>query len=102
MRTSVQLAVMSAVVACSCSIGAAAAAPAEGDFYVATDGRDDGPGTAERPFASVARARDAAREKIAAGLAGDVTVLVRGGTYFLAEPLVFTADDSGTEQHAVT
>ncbi len=93
-----------AVVAVSCGwlVQADAAEPPEGDFYVAPDGQDDGPGTAERPFATVARARDAVREKIAAGLEADVTVLIRGGTYFLERPLAFGPDDSGTEQHAVT
>jgi hypothetical protein len=102
MRFSVQLAVMLAVVVGSCWTRAAGATAAEGDFYVATDGCDDGPGTAQRPFGSIARAQEALREKIAAGLTGDLTVCIRGGTYFLPEPLVFTAEDSGTEQHAVT
>ena len=72
------------------------------DFHVALDGRDDALGTAERPFATVSRARDAVREKIAAGLTADLTVLIRAGTYFLDKPLLFTPDDSGTEQHSVT
>jgi len=79
-----------------------AAEPMQGDFYVAQDGRDDGPGTAERPFATPARARDAVREKIAAGLDGDLTVLIRGGTYFLDVPLVFGSQDSGSEEHSIT
>jgi len=77
------------------------AAEPPGDFCVAPGGRDDGPGTADEPFATLERAGDAVREKIAAGLEQDVTVLVRGGTYFLERPLVFTPDDAGTEQHAV-
>jgi len=93
--------VLTAIVWGSC-VQPGVAEQVNGDFHVAPDGRDDGPGTAERPFATVARARDAVREKIAAGLTADVTVLIRGGTYFLDEPLVFTPDDSGTERHAVT
>ena len=74
----------------------------QGDFYVAPDGRDDNPGTADKPFATPARARDAVRLKIAAGLQGDVTVLIHGGTYFLDGPLAFGPEDSGTERHAIT
>ncbi len=72
------------------------------DFYVATDGRDDNPGTAEKPFATPGRARDAARRRIAAGLTGDLTVLIRGGTYLLDAPLEFAPEDSATEDHTVT
>jgi hypothetical protein len=72
------------------------------DFFVAPDGRDDDAGTVDAPFATLARARDAVRKKIAAGLQDDVTVMIRGGTYELSEPLVFGAEDSGSKEHAVT
>ena len=39
------------------------------DFYVATDGNDNNPGTVEKPFATISRARDAIRKKISSGLA---------------------------------
>jgi len=60
-------------------------------FTVAIDGDDGNPGTEQRPFATLHRARDAARD-----VEGPVTVRVRGGTHYLAEPLVFTAEDSRT------
>ncbi|MFW6162722.1 MAG: hypothetical protein ACODAJ_08110, partial [Planctomycetota bacterium] len=41
------------------------------DFVVATDGDDANPGTRRRPFATLARARDAVRERIGAGLERD-------------------------------
>jgi len=69
------------------------------DLYVAPDGNDAHPGTKEQPFASLERARDAAREAKAAGA---VTVNVRGGRYELARPLEFTAADSGTKEQPVT
>ena len=81
---------------------ASRAAGGGADFHVAATGRDDGPGTRDKPFASLGRARDAVRAKIAGGLTADVTVLVHGGTYRLHEPLVLTAADSGTDKHAVT
>ncbi len=80
-------------------LSAQAASP---DFVVAPDGNDKGPGTIARPFATIARAREAVRAKIAAGLTADVTVLLRGGTYRLAEPLVLGPEDSGSGAHSVT
>jgi hypothetical protein len=73
-----------------------------GDFYVAAGGSDDNAGTIDEPFATLARARDAVRKRIASGLKGDVTVLIRGGTYELSETLTFGPEDSGTDEHAVT
>ena len=72
------------------------------DFFVAADGNDRQPGTRGRPFATVTRAQQAVRGRIAAGLRADVTVLVRGGVYALAEPLTFGPEDSGTPEHSVT
>jgi len=60
------------------------------DFVVASEGDDANPGTKERPFATLTRARDAARQA-----KEPVTVYLRGGTYYLDKPLVFTAEDSG-------
>lgn len=61
--------------------------PVKGDFYVSPDGRDTDAGTIERPFATLARARDAARAS------KQPTILVRGGTYFLPETLSFSSQD---------
>ncbi len=80
----------------------AGAVPMKADFYVAADGNDKHPGTKQRPFATLARARGAVCERIRAGLKAPITVLVRGGVYELAEPLVFGPEDSGTQQHAIT
>ena len=75
------------------------ASPAE--FFVAPGGSDASAGTREAPFATPAAAQRAARKEIAAGLKGNLTVLLRGGTYELAEPLRFGPEDSGTGQFAV-
>ena len=88
------------LVGCARLVPAPAAPPA--DFYVAPDGDDDGPGTHGRPFATLARARDAVRERVAKGLSANVTVLIRDGTYSLTEPVVFGPEDSGTAEHSVT
>ena len=75
---------------------------ARADFYVAPDGDDTGPGTLGSPFATLARARDAVRKRMAAGLTRDVRVLLRGGTYYVPEGVAFGPEDSGTAEHAVT
>lgn len=68
-------------------------------FYVAPAGRDDAPGTPAKPFATLARAQNAVRTlRRGSKIAGPVTVLLRGGTYFLREPLVFSPEDSGTAE----
>lgn len=77
---------------------AASVAGAEVRFVVAPNGRDNGSGTWEQPFATLERARQAVRELKAAGpLTQPVEVCVRGGTHYLAQPLVFSPEDSGTE-----
>lgn len=58
-------------------------------YFVAPSGNDANPGTLAEPFGSPTRAQRSVREK-----AG--TVFLRAGTHYLAEPLVFTAQDSGT------
>ena len=70
------------------------ALPAFGQpYYVAPTGNDANPGTLEKPFASLQRAQQAVRQKPG-------TVFLRGGTYYLPETLVFTAQDSGTQGRA--
>ena len=70
-------------------------------LYVAPNGNDAWSGTlaeprgGDGPFATIPRARDAIRRLRAAQPAlGPVTVLLRGGVYRLAEPLVLGPQDS--------
>jgi len=74
-------------------------AAAAATFTVATQGNDANPGTGDRPFATLQRARDAIRQRKAAGPlpAGGITVEIRGGTYELSRPLELAAQDSGTD-----
>ncbi|HOB97919.1 MAG TPA: hypothetical protein PKM43_04120 [Verrucomicrobiota bacterium] len=67
------------------------AAPAE--FHVSPGGDDANACTRDKPFATPARAQQAAR---AAAGKEPVTVWLRGGTYALPSPLVFTPADLGT------
>jgi hypothetical protein len=95
------------VLACSlllaaCHVFEIAPLAAAGDLFVAPDGSDTNPGTQEKPFATIAGARDAVRHRIAEGLTSNVTVYLLAGTYRVAEPLVFGPEDSGDDNFAVT
>jgi len=72
----------------------AQAADQAGSYFVAPNGADTNPGTLERPFATLGRAQQAARQ---ARGRGPVTICLREGAYYLPETLVLTADDSGTK-----
>ena len=71
-------------------------------FYVSTKGKDSWTGTEKTPFASLKRAQQAIRELRRTGLKQPVTVFLRGGTYYLSEPLAFTPADSGTKDFPIT
>ena len=62
------------------------------EWYVATTGDDSHPGSKAEPFATLARAQQAARQRGSQ----PATILLRGGTYYLDSPIVLTAADSGT------
>jgi parallel beta-helix repeat protein len=68
-------------------------------LHVATIGNDANPGTAERPFRTLERARNAIR-----GLprTQPITVLIHGGTYYLERPLHLEPRDSGTPAAPIT
>jgi hypothetical protein len=72
----------------------ASAAPA-GEFWVSPTGKDTDPGTRERPFASLARARDAIRAQ--QPLSEHAVVRVAPGAYSLTNTLEFTAGDSAPD-----
>ncbi|HOC01188.1 MAG TPA: right-handed parallel beta-helix repeat-containing protein [Verrucomicrobiota bacterium] len=86
------IALTAGVLILACRSGVAAA------LCVATNGNDSHPGTDEKPFASLARARDEIRRMKAGGPLplGGVTVEIRDGIYELARPLALTDQDSGT------
>jgi hypothetical protein len=85
--------------------------PGPGVFFVAPAGKDHWSGrlpapdatASDGPFATLHRARDAVRQlKASSGaLQPPVTVVLRGGTYFLQEPLRFTPEDSGTDRRPI-
>ncbi|MEV1240917.1 right-handed parallel beta-helix repeat-containing protein [Nonomuraea sp. NPDC050022] len=93
-------------------------------FHVDPSGDDSWPGTAERPFASLHRARDAVRDLVrdpagtvtgdpvrtatgdiardpAVTATGDVIVQLRAGTHVLTAPFELTEADSGRDGHRI-
>jgi len=80
---------------------ASAVSPAA-DYYVSANGNDTNAGGKDAPFATVGRARDAVRGKIAQGMNGDVVVEIAPGRYFQNDTLTFDDRDGGREGHSVT
>jgi len=62
------------------------------EYYIAPDGSDENPGTIDKPFSSLERARDVIRFS---SVSGPKTVYLRQGTYYLPQPFVLTSADSG-------
>ncbi|MFC1675876.1 LamG-like jellyroll fold domain-containing protein [Planctomycetota bacterium] len=74
----------------------------QSEFYVATNGSDSNPGTINKPFATIATARDAVEKVRRAGLQKPINVFVRGGTYQLTESLIFWQENSGAAEYPIT
>lgn len=72
------------------------------DFFVSPSGNDANSGTKQEPYASLRRAQQAVRQRIARGLDSDVHVFLRAGTYELTEPMAFDQGDSGNDRFAVS
>jgi parallel beta-helix repeat protein len=80
----------------------AAPKPGPGEFFVATNGSDAWSGRlaapnrdkTDGPFASMPRALTATREFKTGQESGPASIMVRGGTHFLSEPLVLKPEDS--------
>ncbi|MDF2925199.1 MAG: hypothetical protein K0R57_4113 [Paenibacillaceae bacterium] len=71
------------------------------EIYVdPVNGSDNGAGTYQSPVKTITQARDKVRT-VNQGMNGDIIVYLRGGNYELAEPLQFTAADSGNNGHNV-
>ncbi|HJN18568.1 MAG TPA: LamG-like jellyroll fold domain-containing protein [Armatimonadota bacterium] len=67
-------------------------AAADVTYHVATRGDDANPGSAREPFATLARAQEAARASVGEG----TRIEIRAGRYELDEPLRFGPEDTGT------
>src|ERR1051326_2954947 len=73
------------------------------EFWVSPSGNDTNAGTRAKPFASLERARDAARARSASrsGFRERITIWLRGGEYVRTNCLELTAADSGTPKAPV-
>ncbi|MCE5277593.1 MAG: right-handed parallel beta-helix repeat-containing protein [Planctomycetaceae bacterium] len=65
-------------------------------------GDDANGGTADKPVATIAAARDLVRAKIAGGMKEDIVVHVGAGNYFIEAPVVFDDRDGGRDGHTIT
>ena len=68
------------------------------DFVVSPNGDDNAAGTAKRPFRTLEKARDAVRVFRSAHpeINRSIVVLLKSGTYELAQPFKLAPEDSGT------
>jgi hypothetical protein len=71
---------------------------ADTTLYVAPTGQDSNPGTRQAPLATLAGARDRVRQVKAQSPGEPIHVAFAAGTYALSEPVLFTAEDSGSQQ----
>ncbi|MCY2931499.1 MAG: right-handed parallel beta-helix repeat-containing protein [Planctomycetota bacterium] len=71
------------------------------EFHVAPAGDDTNAGTKAKPFGTLTHARDAVRTAIAAGMTGDIVVVLHGGKYYLTGPILFDERDGGRDGHRV-
>lgn len=70
---------------------------AQTQIYVSPSGNDSGNGSLQAPFRTIGKAKSEARKQN-----GEVSIVLRGATYRLSEPLVFTPDDGGKAGKALT
>jgi len=82
------------------SLGAGARAAVQKTLHVSPTGDDANPGTPERPFKTITKARDVLRG-LSGERTGDLVVILHGGTYTIDQTIVFDNRDSGTKDHPV-
>ncbi|HWS01668.1 MAG TPA: right-handed parallel beta-helix repeat-containing protein [Prolixibacteraceae bacterium] len=65
------------------------------EFYVSPAGNDMNPGTKTAPFKSLGKAKESVRTQLKKSPGKSVVVSIKGGSYFLEAPVVFTTEDCG-------
>lgn len=68
-------------------------------FYVSAQGSDSGDGSRAHPFQTLAKAKEAVRSLDKSQ--GDIVVEIADGFYPISDTIVFTSEDSGTENGRV-
>ena len=71
------------------------------EFYVSPAGNDNFPGTREKPFATLERAKESVRSILNSGQKADLMVYLDGGTYRVDAPILFKPEDSGIEKQVI-
>lgn len=79
------------MLACFCF--SAALLQAQTAFFVSADGKDSNKGKIKRPFRTIEKALEAARNE-----KGEITLYLREGVYRLSAPLTLTASDGNSEK----
>lgn len=77
-------------------------AETKADFYISPDGSDVNPGSIDRPFKTLTKARDAVRKLKQTVKNRDILVYLRGGQYRLKKTVVFDLRDSGNANQTIT
>ncbi|MHC4716985.1 MAG: hypothetical protein ACYS5V_08450, partial [Planctomycetota bacterium] len=83
------------VVTMMLAAGATSGCASRAEFFVSHAGRDGHDGSRDRPFRTLARAQEAARD------ASKATIWLAGGTYRLAKPLRLSGRDANTAYRAL-
>jgi len=65
------------------------------DFYVSPKGNDNNPGTQEKPFATIERAKQAVEMAFVQNPNEDCTIWLDKGKYNISKPVVFSAENFG-------
>ena len=69
-------------------------------YYVSPMGSDTNAGTFDKPFLTLAKARDVVRT-VNAQMTEDIQVVLRGGTYPVSSAIAFGVQDSGMNGHRI-
>lgn len=72
--------------------------PSEMVLFVSTSGDDNNPGTKEQPFATLKKATEII--SLHAGKKA-ITIYLKEGTHYIAEPILLTASNSGTKDYPI-
>lgn len=73
----------------------------QSEIYVSLSGNDGNGGTLAAPVRTMERAQERVRE-LRSQTTADITVNLRGGTYYLSQTLVFAANDGGGVTQRIT
>lgn len=71
------------------------------EFFVSADGNDANPGTEAAPFQTLGKAKESVRFQLCESPGNPVVVNIKGGIYYPEKPVVFSSEDSGTENAPV-